>query len=472
MHITIASMGADGMLSQDVLDAAKTASAVMVQTKLSGLPKMPGISFETLDDIYETADDFDSLIEVACGAMMRNELLFIALGEIWLNEIAIGFAKRVIGSGGTVRVIGEDAALSAALEEGLITNACGICTFTASFVGRVNDTDTLLVVHEIDTRVLACELKIKLLQYYDDEKSVLFVNLKERTRKVIPLCEIDSQPDYGYYTSMVVAPTPLASKKRYTFADLISVMDRLRSENGCPWDREQTHASLKRYLVEESYEVLEAIDDNDMNALYDELGDVLLQVVFHAKIGSQRGEFDVTDITSAICQKMISRHTHIFGTDIAETPDAVIDNWELIKREEKGQQNQTDVLKGVPKSMPALMRSGKVQHKAAHVGFDFREISEPIGKLREEIEEVEQDIADGRDLWEECGDMLFAAVNVVRLLGVEPEVALQKATDKFITRFGEVEKIALARNIDMKTCTIAELDEIWGEAKKKTEQSS
>jgi tetrapyrrole methylase family protein/MazG family protein len=265
--------------------------------------------------------------------------------------------------------------------------------------------------------------------------------------------------------SVVLPPAPLTGKKRYTFLDLVRIMDRLRSRDGCPWDKEPTHESLRRYLIEEGYEVLQAIDEGDMDALYDELGDVLLQVVFHARIAQQCGEFDISDVTTAVCAKMISRHTHIFGSVVADTPDAVIQNWDQIKRGEKGQTTAAEVLRDVPRSMPALMRTGKVQHKAARAGMDFRHPEDAADKLREELVEVQGAPQGSPALEEECGDLLFAAVNVVRLSGVEPETALQRATDKFIARFNLAETYARERGIDMKNCSIDDLNEIWNMAK-------
>jgi tetrapyrrole methylase family protein/MazG family protein len=366
---------------------------------------------------------------------------------------------------GHVDVIpGSNPAICAAFAAGLIDASYGVCLHTASSINRITDTSLVLVINEIDTRLKASELKLRLAACYADEYPVFLADTRNGSGKNIFLCQLDAEPSYGYYTSVVIVPCRVVRKSRFTFADLIDVMARLRSRTGCPWDKEQTHASLKRYLVEESYEVLEAIDANDMDALCDELGDVLLQVVFHARIAQQQSEFDIDDVTTAICNKMISRHTHIFGADVANTPQDVIKNWEQIKKGERGQQTQTDVLKSVPRSMPSLMRSGKVQQKAAHVGFDFRDVSQAMGKLKEEIAEVEAETAK-EALTEECGDMLFAAVNVIRLLGIEPETALQKATDKFISRFALVEKLAQDQNVDMHQCSLEMLDTLWNEAK-------
>lgn len=469
MNITIASMSPIGSIDQIVLDAAKSAKAIVLQTDLEGTVKLNDVAYQTLDSLYIEAENFDDLIDKATDKIMHDGTLFIVLGNAYQNEIAIRTAHLACQQDGNVQVTAHgEPSLCLALETGMLDALTGYSVFSAASFSNISDTDNVVVISEIDTRVKASEIKLKLAQHYGDEYTVLLTDVREKSVKKIPLCAIDSEASYGYYTSVVLPPLQLKEKVRYTFRDLVSVMDRLRSQNGCPWDKEQTHKSLKRYLVEESYEVLEAIDDDDMDALYDELGDVLLQVVFHAKIAQQCGEFDITDITTAICKKMISRHTHIFGSASADTPDDVIQNWEQIKKKEKGQSTQTDVLKNVPKSMPALMRSGKVQHKAAHIGFDFRDVSEAMDKLREEIAEVEEDIRNGNDLAEECGDLLFAAVNVVRMLKVEPEIALQNATDKFIDRFTHVEQIAVSHGIDMQNCDIEQLDAIWDEAKQKT----
>lgn len=467
MHIMIASMSAAGEITETTKKAAALAKRIVLQTQLSKEHVPLELPYETLDDLYGEASDFEDLTEGACKRLLFDETLFIALGNIFLNELAVRLSQHVIHSGGRVTLLdAADPALAAAFENGLIDHAAGLSVHTASSLSTVQDTDAVLVVHEIDTQIKASELKLRLQRSYGDEHRVLCVDTHKNEGSMMMLCELDQREDYGYYVSAVIPPLPLKKKLRYTFADLVAVMDRLRSQNGCPWDREQTHQSLKRYLIEESYEVLEAVDDNDMDALYDELGDVMLQVVFHAKIAQQSSEFDISDVITAICSKMISRHTHIFGSDVAATPDAVVQNWEQIKRQEKGQQSQTEVLKSVPKSMPALMRSEKVQHKAAHIGFDFRHISEAFDKLYEEIDEVKTDMKNGSDMGEECGDLLFAAVNVVRLLGIEPEVALQKATDKFIARFEQVERISMEKKVDMHACSIEKLDEIWFEAKK------
>jgi tetrapyrrole methylase family protein/MazG family protein len=465
MHITIASMDASGEVSGKVISAAKAAAKVVLQTDIAAEFKENGIAYETLDQLYKVSSSFDELIKKSAEVLLCDGLLFVALGDIPGNRIAANLVKRIKEKGGSVTVIpGGDAALCIAFEEGFADSLGGVSIYNSASFDKISDTGITLVVNEIDNRLAASELKLKLSKYYGDMHIILFSDIKGKTKKKIPLSMLDCEQSYGYYTSIVVAPSALENKKRYTFSDLISIMDKLRSRDGCPWDREQTHESLKRYLVEESYEVIEAIDDGDMDALHDELGDVLLQVVFHAKIAGQCGEFDISDVTTAICSKMISRHTHIFGNATADTPEAVLKNWDQIKKAEKGQQTQAEVLRNVPKSMPALMRSEKVQAKAARSGMDFSGIDGAISKLKEEIAEVEQSL-NKEGIAEECGDLLFSAVNVSRLAGVEPETALQKAADKFISRFDAAESYAKKRNIDMKTCSPDELNEIWDMAK-------
>ncbi len=464
MNITIGSMSPDGRINDEVRQTAASASAVVLQTGHIGGPDFR-FEYQTLDDFYDASEDFDALTESACSFLLKDGLLFVTLGDVYLNRIAATLVRRVLDGGGHVSVIsGGDPALCAAFAAGLIDGSAGVCVHTASTFSRISDTSLVLAVNEIDSRFKASDLKLRLASWYGDEYPVFLADTRSGKGENILLCQLDVAASYGYYTSVVIVPCGMVRKNRFTFVDLLDVMARLRSRSGCPWDKAQTHASLKRYLIEEGYEVLEAIDDDDMDALADELGDVLLQVVFHARIAEQQGEFDITDVTTAICRKMISRHTHIFGDAVADTPQDVVNNWEQIKKAERGQHTQTDVLKSVPKSMPALMRSGKVQHKAAHVGFDFPDAAQAVDKLKEEMAEVLAETGQ-EALAEECGDLLFAAVNVVRLLGVEPETALQKATDKFISRFALVEQLAAQRDVDMQSCGIETLDALWEEAK-------
>jgi len=248
---------------------------------------------------------------------------------------------------------------------------------------------------------------------------------------------------------------------------LIDIMEVLRSKEGCPWDREQTHESLKRYLIEETYEYLEAVDLKDKRHMCEELGDVLLQVVFHAQIASENGDFNIEDVINGICEKMIHRHPHVFGDVSAETSSEVLKNWEEIKKKEKGNIDQASVLQDVPINLPALMRSYKVQQKAAQVGFDWDDTSYVFAKIREEIDELEAEYkkSDKVGMEDELGDVLFSVVNLSRFLKVHPELSLSQSTNKFIKRFGYVESRAAELGKKINEMTLPEMDVLWEEAK-------
>ena len=257
------------------------------------------------------------------------------------------------------------------------------------------------------------------------------------------------------------------NKDKYTIQDLLDIMARLRAPNGCPWDREQDHKSLKIYLIEEAYEVLEAIDEENPKKLCDELGDLLLQVIFHAQIAKENGQFDFGDVAHGVSAKMINRHRHVFGEEEAETADDVMSIWEKVKKEEKGLDTQTQVLKEVPGNLPALMRSFKVQQKAAQVGFDWDDVDDAMAKVKEEVRELEQAYKNGAadDIEEELGDLLFAVVNVSRFLKVQPELALAATVNKFIRRFEYVEATAAKQGRQLKDMTLKDMDALWDEAK-------
>ncbi len=256
-------------------------------------------------------------------------------------------------------------------------------------------------------------------------------------------------------------------KERYTYTDLLSIMARLRAPDGCPWDREQDHESLKRYLIEETYEVLEAIDQKDPKKLCDELGDLLLQVIFHAQIASENGQFTMDDVYHGVSAKMVNRHRHVFGDEKAENSDDVLKIWEEVKKDEKGHATQTQALMDVPPHLPALMRSYKVQQKAAQVGFDWDDPKDALLKVREETDEVLEAMEKGDALKveEEIGDLLFAVVNVSRFAKVQPELALGATVKKFIRRFEHVEKRSREMGMELTSMTLAEMDKLWDEAK-------
>lgn len=260
-----------------------------------------------------------------------------------------------------------------------------------------------------------------------------------------------------------------SAKDSYNVYDLVDIMKLLREPGGCPWDAEQTHTSIKKNLIEETYEVIEAINKDDKALMCEELGDLLMQVVFHAQMESETGCFTFDDVANGVCQKLIERHPHVFGTVKADTVDEVLTNWDAIKRKTKGQKTTGDAIMSVPRELPALMRAAKVQKKAADVGFDWQSISGALDKLDEEIAELRSAISAGdkANACEELGDVLFSAVNVSRFMHCDAEEALTDATDKFASRFIEVERMASDSGADMKALSLNELDELWNSAKQK-----
>ena len=254
-------------------------------------------------------------------------------------------------------------------------------------------------------------------------------------------------------------------KSRYDYDDLLQVIHILRSPGGCPWDQEQTHQSIRREFLEETYEAVEAIDSGNTALLREELGDVLMQVVFHADIESDAGRFTMADVVDEITKKMIFRHPHVFANVQADNTEQVLVNWEQLKREEKGQKTATDTLESVARTLPQLWRAEKIQKKAAKAGFDWPDISGALDKLDEETQELRRAVAEGANVEEELGDVLFAAVKVARFAGVDPETALSGTCEKFIHRFSAVEEGARARGVDMKEMSLDELTALWNGAK-------
>jgi tetrapyrrole methylase family protein/MazG family protein len=256
-------------------------------------------------------------------------------------------------------------------------------------------------------------------------------------------------------------------KSEYNFNDLVEIVKILRAPGGCPWDREQTHKSIRSNFIEETYEAVEAIDTDDLELLKEELGDVLLQVALHSEMESEKGTFNIDDVCDGVCKKLIIRHPHVFGDINVSGTDEVLKNWDAIKMQTKSQRTQTQAMQSVSKALPSLMRSTKIQQKAAKVGFDWDSVDGALDKLFEECGELKAAIQnnDKANQREELGDVLFSAVNVARFLDIDSEHALYDACDKFTDRFSKVEALAKERGLDMKTASLSELDSLWDEVK-------
>ena len=254
-------------------------------------------------------------------------------------------------------------------------------------------------------------------------------------------------------------------KPRYGYDDLLEIIRLLRSPEGCPWDKVQTHESIRRGLLEEAYEAAEAIDTGDTALLKEELGDVLMQVVFHADIERDTGRFDMDDVCDGVVKKLLFRHPHVFGAAHEDSPESVLVSWDKLKRLEKGQKTTADALDAVARSLPGLWRAEKLQKKAADAGFDWLDVQGALDKLDEETAELHQAVAEQGDIAGELGDVLFAAVKVGRFCGIDPEEAITLTCEKFIRRFRAMEQAALERGQSLEQLSLDEMTALWNGAK-------
>lgn len=307
-------------------------------------------------------------------------------------------------------------------------------------------------------------VRARLSDLYGDHKTVCTASSEGGVRE----CALSQLPP-GDYEYLRFGGKRLTARRRFDFSDLVEIMMALRAEGGCEWDRAQTHESIRINLIEEAYELVDAIDKGSREMMLEEAGDVLLQAVFHTQIALDSGEFGYSDMLTALCRKLLDRHTHIFGSNHAENAEQALGFWTEAKKKEKKYSSDADAMSRVPRCLPALLFAEKVQKIASRSGYDWKDAASAAEKVKEELGEL---LSAGKDeRLEEAGDLLFAAVNAVRLSGVEPETALRAAADKFERRFAAAEELAAKDGKKLSDCTVAELDEIWN-AVKKTEKDT
>ena len=459
--ITIVALGwEEDDLTLRAIKELKSGRRVILRTQRMGAAQWlekEGIAFETLDYLYDECEDFDELNERAAEAVLAAEEAVYGVADL-RDETA----KAVAEACGAKCIAGpapEGALLVNAGEETMCAAACEWETISPS--AHVD-----CLIREIDSRELASELKLRLMEAYPAQTKVDFLK-PDGNIAHIELEDLDRMKEYSHRAAAYVSKEEnIKQLERYDFMHLAEIVARLRAPDGCPWDREQTHERMRADLLEEAYEVIDAINDDDIDALYDELGDVLLQVVMHAQIGKEHGEFEISDVTTAICSKLIFRHPHVFGDLSASDSDEVLRLWEQQKKKEKKQETVAETMRTVTRALPATERARKVQKKAAMVNFDWDSALAALEKVHEEANEVAQAIRDASGVEEEIGDLFFAAVNVARLAKVDPEFALGGATKKFIDRFAKMEEMILADRGTLADMTLAEMDEYWNRVKK------
>ena len=335
------------------------------------------------------------------------------------------------------------------------------CLETDEFSFDVNSFNIITQVYDLET---ASQLKVKLMEIYPEDANSLIIDVLEENVKKIPLFMLDQEKNYGFSTYFCILPIEISKNRVYNVDNLLRIVKLLRGPDGCPWDKKQTHHSIRQHVIEEAYEVVDAIDNDDVDNLVEELGDLLLQVVFHAELGSEEGYFNFSDVVTDVCKKMYFRHPHVFGDVKADDAEEALTNWENSKLKEKNLTTYTDNLKNVPKALSTLSRSYKIQKRAAEVGFDWSDAQGAVLKIKEELLEFIEEYNNHNieNMEEEFGDLLFALVNFARFEKINPDIALNKTINKFIDRFEYIEKNSTK---DLKQMTLKEMDELWEESK-------
>lgn len=462
MHpITIVSLGPGSRdhLTLGTLNALKKAPLVILRTALCDAADYlseSGIAFTVLDDLHEACEDFDELIEACCARVMKAAA-----------EQPVCYAVLDAASDATVRALIRQTPctvlpgmpLSAPLtgaypsSDLLIQCADGL---------SVTDTQHDLLITELDNFSLASECKLRLLSHYHPDTPVLFFPPSEepvRAYVSIPLEDLDRQRKYNHTCAVLIPAQSLSEKKRFDFFDLQRIMALLRSPSGCPWDREQTHTSLRPYLIEESYEVAAAIDEDDPDHLADELGDVMLQIAFHADIAKATGEFEMSDVATYICEKMIRRHPHVFADTRCATPEEVSVNWDQIKREERGEKRLSENLLAIAQGMEPMLRASKARKKAAAAGLDE---TDPAALLRSVRDTAGALLDSGMPFTPDAaGQLLFDLTDLCRRAGIDPAFALTQATNRFIRQFERMENVVISQGKSLQHLTKDEIIVYW-----------
>jgi tetrapyrrole methylase family protein/MazG family protein len=479
--ITIVGLGPGDprYLTQEACAVLEAASEVWLRTKhhptVAGLP--PHLALHSFDSLYEEAEDFPQVYDAIAGQVLQlgerpEGVLYAVPGHPLVGEATV---KQVLSrseeAGLAVRVVEGLSFVEPTLAALRVDALSGLQIYDAVELAARHhpplSPDLPALVGQLYSRALATDVKLTLMNQYPDDHGVMLVHAAgtpERRVVRLLLYELDRQDDGGrwgrlaHLTTLYVPPLPGVS----SFEGLQDTVAHLRAPDGCPWDREQTHESLRAGLLEEAYEVLAAIDAGDVQALREELGDLLLQVLLQAQIATEEGEFKMGQVIAGVDAKLKHRHPHVWGTRSVTGTEEVLQRWEELKREEKGKDRS--VLDGVPAALPALQQADTYSRRAARVGFDWAEASGVADKVREEMAEVEA--ATSPEAQEaELGDLLFAVVNWARWLGVDPETAMRKANARFARRFRGVERLARERGLDTAALTMDELETLWQKAK-------
>ncbi len=466
-------------LTREAWQLLETSEEIYLRTSqhptVTGFPK--DLKVKSFDQLYEEKENFEEVYEEIIEQILElgkrpQGVVYAVPGhpfvaettspEVYRQAKELGIPVRVVGGISFIEpvlaALGEDP-----LPQLTIIDAHEMVTaYHPSFPPSVP-----ALIAQVHSKMIAAELKITLMAIYPDDQPVKFVHAAGTSEVIIEnlmLYEIDQSEHIGLLSSLYLP----ALRDNTSFEDFQELIAHLRSPEGCPWDREQTHQSLRTNLLEEAYEVLNAIDNDEPQEIQEELGDLLLQIVLHAQIATEYGKFNMSDVIESIHKKLVRRHPHVFSDINIPEPDEVLKNWEKIKAEERGENGDSDkgILDGVPIDMPALAVADKYQKRAARVGFDWPDINGALEKIREEILEFEE-AENPKDKAEEMGDLIFALANLARWVDVDPETALRETNSKFRRRFAQIEAAADEQGRSLSDMSLEEMDEIWEESKKK-----
>lgn len=463
--LTIVGLGVkEGDLSERAKQAILQAELVLVRTELAVSAKSLknlSVPYTALDYLYEKSRSFETLKnnmvkEIKTLSKGKNTV-YLVDGSVSEDVVSLAIREKE-----DVQVIDG---ISKSSHFAARANLAGYTALSAYDVENFKRTSLPLVVYDIDSRELASNVKLFLANLVGEESEILFYH--EEEEKKMCLYEMDREAKYDYTTAIVVKEPPFLTKERYDYTDLEDLIKLLRAPGGCPWDRAQTNMTIRTNLVEEAYELVDAIEAEDDDHIREETGDVLLQAAFHAVIKEEEGVFNSEDAITDLCKKLIFRHSHIFGKDKANDDAEALGVWDKNKKLEKGQKTFSDAVLDVPKAFPALMRAQKVGKRAGKSGLDFASAEKALESAKAEMVEFLDAYKSGNkeQTIEELGDVLFSVVNAGRLAGVDTEFALKGTVDKFVKRFVKTEELVLADGKQMENMTEEELDVYYRRAK-------
>ncbi|MHA6252897.1 bifunctional methyltransferase/pyrophosphohydrolase YabN [Oceanobacillus sp. CAU 1775] len=431
-----------------------------------------GIQFTSFDSLYEAEDQFstvyENIVQTLIEKAKKAPIIYTVPGHPMLAEKTV---QLLLEADIEVEIIGGQSYLDDLFTSLKIDPIDGFQFVDGtSFERRHLNYEQHLIFCQVYDQFIASDVKLTLLEDLPADYEVTIIEAAGTEQEKIvklPLEELDHSVEINNLTSVYVPPIA-HELLDHKFSRIVEVIQILRSPEGCPWDRKQTHASLREHVIEEVYELIDAIDNEDDDNIIEELGDLLLHVLLHSQIGDDAGYFSIDDVIASITKKMIHRHPHVFDKKKVDSVDEVLTNWDALKKQENGKENHT-ILDGIPKHLPALAKAYKLQHKAAKVGFDWKEVTSIWDKLEEEIAEVKVAIENqnAAEMEDEFGDVLFVLVNLMRFYKINPEIALNSTNNKFFSRFNYVEEAIEREGKTVEESTLEEMDKYWDEAKER-----